>query len=124
MQAYNIYVKRKEKEMLELIDTLNSRNSNNNLLDYKLKNLEHTVGKLGRESMEFEKLKEGLRAQIKNWKQKFEVEKTEKDFFHKQALEAKRKNKLLKIAVGRLQNEYDRLKDKYNISESELQFVT
>ena len=117
MQAYNIYVKRKEKELLELIDTLNSRNSNNNLLEYKLKNLEHTVGKLRNESMEFEKLKEGLRGQIKNWKQKFEQEKSEKDFFHKQALEAKRKNKLLKIAVGRLQNEYDKLKDKYNISE-------
>jgi cell division protein FtsL len=52
--------------------------------------------------MEFEKLKEGLRGQIKDWKSKFEQEKSEKDFFHKQALEAKRKNKLLKIAVGRL----------------------
>lgn len=74
--------------------------------------------------MEFEKLKEGLRAKVKEWKSKFDQEKSEKDFFHKQALDAKRKNKLLKIAVGRLQNEYDRLKDKYHISESELQFVT
>lgn len=68
MQAYNIYVKRKEKEMLELIDTLNSRNSNNNLLDYKIKNLESSVAKLRKEAMEFEKLKLTLRGDIKNWK--------------------------------------------------------
>ena len=29
----------------------------------------------------------------------------EKEFFHKQALDAKRKNKLLKIAIGRMQSE-------------------
>lgn len=46
MQAYNIYVKRKEKELLEMINTLNNRNENNNLLDYKMKNLEATVVKL------------------------------------------------------------------------------
>ena len=50
MQAYNIYVKRKEKELLEMINTLNNRNENNNLLDYKIKNLESTVVKLRKEA--------------------------------------------------------------------------
>ena len=35
-------------------------------------------------------------------KEKYLNELEEKDFFHKQALDAKRKNKLLKVAIGRL----------------------
>lgn len=31
------------------------------------------------------------------------METEEKEFYHKQALDAKRKNKLLKVAIGRLQ---------------------
>lgn len=31
------------------------------------------------------------------------MESEEKDFYHKQALDAKRKNKLLKVAIGRMQ---------------------
>ena len=31
------------------------------------------------------------------------MECEEKEFYHKQALDAKRKNKLLKVAIGRLQ---------------------
>ena len=30
------------------------------------------------------------------------METEEKEFYHKQALDAKRKNKLLKVAIGRL----------------------
>lgn len=33
MQAYNIYVKRKEKELIEIILDLESRNTKNNLMD-------------------------------------------------------------------------------------------
>jgi hypothetical protein len=33
------------------------------------------------------------------------MEIEEKEFYHKQALDAKRKNKLLKVAIGRLQND-------------------
>ena len=38
-------------------------------------------------------------------------------------MENKRKNKLLKVAVGRLQNEYDKLLDKYKVTDEELKFV-
>ncbi len=38
-------------------------------------------------------------------------------------MDSKRKNKLLKVAVGRLQFEYDKLQKKYQISEDELKFV-
>lgn len=56
--------------------------------------------------------KDTLKREIREQKEKCQREMEEKDFYHKQALEAKKKNKLLKVAVGRLQNEYDRLKDK------------
>lgn len=123
MQAYNIYVKKKEKELLDMIHELENRNKNNNLLDIKIKNLESTVLKLRKETEANEKTKESLRLDIRNLKQRADHEKQEKDFYHKTALEAKKKNKLLKVAVSRLQNEYDKLKDKYQITENELQFV-
>ena len=43
MKGYNIYVKRKEKELRELIDKLNEKNSNNTLKDEKISNLEKTI---------------------------------------------------------------------------------
>ena len=56
------------------------------------------------------------------WKQKCLDESTEKEFYHKNALDTKKKNKLLKIAVGRLQAEYDTLKQKNDIAETDLKY--
>lgn len=36
LQAYNIYVKRKEKELRELVNALNEKNSDNNSKDTKI----------------------------------------------------------------------------------------
>ena len=44
----------------------------------------------------------GLNKDLKNWKEKHKSEVEEKDFYHKQALDAKRKNKLLKVAISRV----------------------
>lgn len=41
-------------------------------------------------------------------REKIKVETEEKEFYHKQALDAKRKNKLLKVAIGRLQVEKEK----------------
>ena len=43
MKSYNIYVKRKEKELRELIAKLNEKNSNNTVKDEKINNLEKTI---------------------------------------------------------------------------------
>ena len=42
------------------------------------------------------------------WKEKQKMETEEKEFYHKQALDAKRKNKLLKVAIGRLQTDTEK----------------
>ena len=49
-----------------------------------------------------EKTKEKLRTEIKEWKKKYDYEKSEHEFYANSAMDSKRKNKLLKVAVGRL----------------------
>ena len=58
-----------------------------------------------KDAFNYEQKQEQLIKEIKSWKEKHKLETEEKEFFHKQALDAKRKNKLLKVAIGRLQIE-------------------
>ena len=43
LKSYNIYVKRKEQELRDLINKLNERNANSTLKDDKINNLEKTI---------------------------------------------------------------------------------
>ena len=61
-----------------------------------------TISQLRNKANEDEKEIETIKKDQKIWKEKFKNETEEKDFYHKQALDAKRKNKLLKVAIGRL----------------------
>ena len=70
--------------------------------DIKIQKLESTVAKLRRETQEMEKDKNKLREEIKKMEKKWEYEKTEHEFYATSAMDSKRKNKLLKVAVGRL----------------------
>ena len=76
---------------------------NQEIKDIKIAKLENTVSKLRRDTQELEKAKEKLREEIKTWKKKYEYEQSEHEFYQNSAMESKRKNKLLKVAVGRLQ---------------------
>ena len=73
--------------------------------------------------MDNDKQKEKLREEIKTWKKRYETEKIEHEFYQNSAMESKRKNKLLKVAVGRLQHEYDELLKKHKVTDEELAFV-
>ena len=103
LQAYNIYVKRKEKELKQLVTALNEKNSNNNFKDMRISQLEVTISKMRTQAFKYESEIEDYKKQLKAQKEKFKMETEEKEFYHKQALDAKRKNKLLKVAIGRLQ---------------------
>ena len=81
------------------------------------------MAKLRRENQEQDKVKEKLREEIKYWKKKYQTEESEHQFYQTSAMESKRKNKLLKVAVGRLQHEYDKLQEKHKIADDELKFV-
>lgn len=54
----------------------------------------------------------GLNKDLKNWKEKHKSEVEEKEFYHKQALDAKRKNKLLKVAISRVQADNEQTDEK------------
>lgn len=70
LKGYNIYVKRKEKELRELIEKLNEKNSNNTLKDEKINNLERTIHAIREDQIKQEKEKEQQAEKIKYWKTK------------------------------------------------------
>jgi len=63
-------VKRKEKELRELIEKLNEKNSNNTLKDEKINNLERTIHAIREDQIKMEKEKEAMSEKIKYWKTK------------------------------------------------------
>lgn len=73
LKGYNIYVKRKEKELRELILKLSERNNNKNTYkEDKMQLLEQSVLDLRTDQMRSEKHKEELREKAKYWKIKAE----------------------------------------------------
>ena len=54
LKGYSIYVKQKEKELKELINKLNEKNSNNTIKDEMIHNLKQTIGKLNTEQIKME----------------------------------------------------------------------
>jgi len=60
------------------------------------------------EQIKMEKEKESQAESIKYWKTKSMGYEQEKNFLQSQIMESKRQNKLLKLAIGRLQNEIEK----------------
>lgn len=89
MQAYNIFVKRKENELKGMIDQLSARNQDQKLNDLKMYKLELALSKSRKQLSELEKEKSDLKKEVDDWKKKYELELADKDFYHKSALESK-----------------------------------
>lgn len=105
LKGYNLYVKRKEKELRELIERLNEKNSNNTLKDEKIINLERTIFLIREDQIRMEKDKDKMTKDIKKWQSRSNNMEQERDFLQQQVLESKRQNKLLKMAINRLQSQ-------------------
>lgn len=75
-----------------------------------IENLKITIKKLHTSQIASEKEKEDLREKQKYWKSRAEAFEQDKHFLQDQVLESKRQNKLLKLAISRLQDEI-KLKD-------------
>jgi len=80
LKSYNIYVKRKEKELRELIDKLNKKNSNNTLKDEKINNLEKTIQSIQDDQIRMEKEKDDQGKKIKKLVSKSSNLEQERDF--------------------------------------------
>jgi len=83
LQAYNIYVKKKEKELRMLITTLQDKNEDKNFKEKRINDLELTIDKLRQDSIDNEKRLLFLNKDVKLWKEKHKNEVEEKEFFHK-----------------------------------------
>jgi hypothetical protein len=86
---------------------MHERASDSASKDAKITKLEKNITHMRRTAIEHASQEQKSQEQIKHWKQRWQDESTEKEFYHKSALETKKKNKLLKVAVSRLQHEYD-----------------
>lgn len=108
LKGYNIYVKRKEKELRDLIEKLNEKNSNNTLKDEKINNLERTIHAIRKDQIKLEEQKDQQKKETLKWKTKAQGLEEDRKFLEQQIKDAKRQNKLLKLAIGRLQNEFEK----------------
>ena len=90
LKSYNIFVKRKEFELRQLITKLNQKNSDNTAKDAKINNLEKTIQSIRDDQIRMEKEKDEQAKEIKKQKSKSDNLQQERDFLHKQVLEAKR----------------------------------
>ena len=107
LKSYNIFVKREEFELRQLIDKLNQKNSDNTVKDQKINNLEKTIQSIRDDQIRMEKEKDEQGKKIKKWQSRSNNFEQERDFLHQQVLEAKRKIKLLKLAIRRLLTQMD-----------------
>ena len=107
LKGYNLYIKRKEKELRDLIEKLNEKNSNNTLKDEKINQLEKAVDSLRNDLMNSEKKNDETSKQIKDVTTRIDVVTQERDFLKKQVMETKRQNKILTASIKRLQYQID-----------------
>lgn len=83
LKGYNLFVKRKEAELKELIEKLNLKNANSNNKDKKIHNLEVALFRLRQDQQKTDN--ERKKHQDENKRLKLEVETTKKDcaFLHR-----------------------------------------
>lgn len=102
LQAYNVYVKNKEGELMRAIYQMNERNSSNRMKDEKIQGLEEMVVKLRSSNTDSKNLNLKLEAKIKDWQKLYNDVEKEREEYHHSALETKKKKKIVTLALMRL----------------------
>jgi NhaP-type Na+/H+ and K+/H+ antiporter len=118
LKGYAIYVKEKEKDLRELIFKLHEKNSNSTLKDEIIFNLKQTIKKMNEEQIKIEGQKQEQNEKIKYWQARSQAYEQDKNFLQSQIIESKRQNKLLKLAIGRLQGELERKEEQLSQQQS------
>lgn len=119
-QAYNIFVKNKEAELKQLIDDITQRLGDKVANDRKMKRLELNEFIMREKANEQVTEITQLRKDIQSLKVRITSEQEEKTFYHSIAIENKKQNKLLKVSLTRLNDEYDTLTKKHAKTVDEL----
>ena len=82
LKSYNIYVKRKEKDLRDLIEKLNNQNNSNSHKDEKIITLEKTIAIYRDDQIKMEREKQEQVKQIKKWESRSNNFEQERDFLH------------------------------------------
>jgi hypothetical protein len=120
--GYKMYVNQKNTEMKELINKFKERTSKLSIKDEKIKKLEIVIHDLRHQLFVSEEQKELKIKEAMRWKMKGDILDQDKQFLEKQLKDSRKQNRLLKIAISKLQNDFERLarqtKGPINISYS------
>lgn len=82
LKGYNIYVKRKEKDLRELFDKLQEKSNNTTIKDEKIIKLEKTIIAINSQRVELEQEKQKLTENVKSLKAQAVINQQERDFLN------------------------------------------
>jgi hypothetical protein len=103
MKCYSLYVKKKEREIKELIMALSQRSMEaGNGREQRITVLEHLIKQARDNEAKMDRQVKDLKSQIQLWKERAEDFKSDNEFLKKHTMKTKRKNKLLKAAIERM----------------------
>ena len=106
MKTYTHYVKKKERELKEMILVLGEKAKNaDRVKDEKIRELEQVCRQAITNEAKMEKQVRELKQQVRKYKEQAEALESDQEFLKRKTLEAKRKNKLLKSAIHRMQQQ-------------------
>jgi len=109
LQGYNMWVKQKLAKMHELIDKYKERNSSLSIKDKKINKLELYIHSLKNQLFYSDQQKEKKIEEIMKIKEREHMLISENNFLIKQVKDSKKQNRLLKIAISKLQSDFDRV---------------
>jgi len=104
MQTYTHYVKKKERELKDMIALLGDKAKNaDRVKDQRIRDLEKICKNALANETKMEKQVRDLKEQVRKQKALREELESDQEFLKRKTLDAKRKNKLLKTAIQRMQ---------------------
>ena len=104
MKCFTMHIKKKERELRELVASLSERAKHaNRVKDERIKQLESACREATANEAKMDRQLQDMKKQVRKWKDRAEDLESDHEFLKRKTLEAKRKNKLLKTAITRLQ---------------------
>jgi chromosome segregation ATPase len=122
LKGYSQYVKNKEQELRKIIKDLNNQNQGSSHNEEVIFQLKNAIKRMNSEQQKLEAENKDLAEKAKYWRARCEGFEHDKTLMQNLVIESKRKNKLLKQAISRLQADLDSRKQATDQEQSP--FVT
>ena len=108
LKSYSIYVKQKQKDLKDIIVKMSANNSDNDQKDKKIFTLQRQLEDLNKDRVKMESEKQELQERVKHWMARAQGFEQDMHTLQNQIIQSKRQNKLLKLALNRVQNEVEK----------------